>query len=125
MMKITTSSCGYSSQTGRFQPFAWLDKAVLTLISVLMLSGCGQPEFYIDMNSVPQLSDDVVVQKAYERCVLDTHQQMVRDNSDMSTSIRAIMYSGALQTCESAVVTACDGALRADSCEIILDIFKS
>ena len=76
------------------------------------------------MGSVPNMSDNSTIQKAYERCVMETQEELVKDNQGTPEDIMAVMYSGVLQTCESAVVITCEKEVETDSCKIILDIYK-
>ncbi|WP_067517980.1 hypothetical protein [Endozoicomonas ascidiicola] len=114
--------------------FRFIDSSLLRFVLpgflALVMSGCGQVESSVVIDEIPLLSDNLVVQKAYERCVNNTHEELVRnagfqDSSAMTDDVRAIMYSGVVQTCESAVVITCDKSLNTDSCNIILDIYKS
>ncbi|WP_066017911.1 hypothetical protein [Endozoicomonas atrinae] len=91
----------------------------------LALAGCGGSDIEVAMGEIPSISDNQVVQKAYERCVLETLEELEKDNPGTSDDVMAIMYSGALQTCESAVVITCEKGMETESCKIILDIYKS
>ena len=89
-----------------------------------VLAGCGGSDIEVAMGEIPIMSDNQDVQKAYEYCVLETLEELEKDNPGTSDDVMAIMYSGALQTCESAVVITCDKGMETDSCKIILDIYK-
>ncbi len=91
----------------------------------LALAGCSGSDPGVVLGEIPIMSDNDTVQNAYERCVRETQEELVKDNPGTSDDILTIMYSGALQTCESAVVITCDKGLETDSCKIILDIYKS
>ena len=104
-----------------FTPYRFITFLVLSGL----LAGCSQPDARIAIEEIPKLTENRVVQQAYERCVTNTHQELVRDHSEMSDAVRAIMYSGAVQTCESAVVSICERSINTESCNIILDIYKS
>ncbi|KEI71869.1 hypothetical protein [Endozoicomonas elysicola] len=89
----------------------------------LALAGCGGSDPGVVLGEIPIMSDNDTVQNAYERCVRETQEELVKDNPGTSDDILTIMYSGTLQTCESAVVITCEKGLETDSCKIILDIY--
>nr|MDT0250569.1 hypothetical protein [Endozoicomonas sp.] len=47
----------------------------------LVLTGCGKSKPGIMPGEIPVMSENEVVQKAYERCVQDTQEALFKDNS--------------------------------------------
>lgn len=92
----------------------------ITLFSIgLALSACGDSP-----SDVHQVSDNLVLQAAYENCLSDMKKGLREDNPDTDPSILKHLDEGARQVCQSTVVITCQKGIESASCQMVLDMYK-
>jgi hypothetical protein len=71
-----------------------------------------------------KVSDKPFIQSAYQDCVIQTQQELVRDNPDSPSEIIEFLLGTAWQTCHSAVVLTCHKNFKSYSCQSIIEIYQ-
>ena len=71
-----------------------------------------------------KVSDNPIVESAYQDCVVQTQQELVQDNPDSPSEIISFLLDTAWQTCHSSVVLTCHKNFTGFSCQSIIEIYQ-
>lgn len=98
---------------------------VTSTILALLVSACSDSgnSSSRTLTPVPNVSDNSIIQTAYENCVNEMQTELAEDNPDTPEDILAMLQDGALQTCNSAVVITCKKGVDNQNCKMILQIY--
>ena len=72
---------------------------------------------------IPQASDDKVLQRAYESCVVDNTKEMRAQNPDLPKSLESSTMERIYHSCETAVVHTCSRNKESDACKVVLKMY--
>lgn len=93
---------------------------LLITLTALAMVGCapdtgGQP--------VPRASDDKLLQRAYESCVVDNVKEMRSRNPDLPSSLESSTMTPIYHNCEIAVVRTCERNKDTQACQLVLGMY--
>jgi hypothetical protein len=100
-----------------------MKKVFPVLIVMILVSGCGSSESETGYRT-SKVSENPIIQRAYESCVSATRKELKSDNPDTPDDIMKFMYEGVDQTCNSSVVITCNNNVESQSCKLILDMYR-
>lgn len=97
-----------------------MQRLSLPLAILVGLTACtpqpgGQP--------IPQVSDDEVLQRAYESCVVDNTKEVRKQNPDLPKSLESSTMERIYHACETAVVATCSRSKETDACKAVLKMY--
>ncbi|MEM8814439.1 MAG: hypothetical protein AAFX56_06660 [Pseudomonadota bacterium] len=92
----------------------------LLLAVLCAASGCepdsgGQP--------FPTATNDSLLQRAFESCVVDNVKEMRAQNPDLPSSIESSTMTRIHHSCETAVVRTCERNQDTEACQRVLDMY--
>ena len=93
------------------------------LIMTALVSGCGNSTSEVEYIA-PKISDNTEIQKAYEKCISETREEVRADNPGTPDDIMNFMYDVANQTCNSVVAVTCNKNINSSSCKIVLEMYR-
>ncbi len=97
-----------------------LQTTALCLALVAALAACtpkagGKP--------IPKATDDEILQRAYESCVIDNTKEVRAQNPDLPKSLESSTMERIYHSCETAVVATCSRSKETDACEAVLKMY--
>jgi hypothetical protein len=101
-----------------------MKKVFPALIVMTLASGCGNPDSDTSYRT-SKVSENPMIQRAYESCVAATRKELNSDNPDTPDDIMKFMYQGVDQTCNSSVVITCSKNIASQSCKLMLDMYRA
>ena len=95
-------------------------RLAVALLVPLLVSGCtpsagGQP--------IPKASDDELLQRAFESCVVDNTKEKRAQNPDLPESLESSMMESIYHSCEIAVVHNCERSRDTEACKTVLNMY--
>ena len=95
-------------------------RLAIALLVSLFASGCtpsagGQP--------IPKASDDELLQRAFESCVIDNTKETRARNPDLPESLESSTMERIYHSCEIAVVHNCERNRDTDACKAVLNMY--
>ncbi len=95
-------------------------RSLLLVLAVATLAACapkpgGKP--------VPVASDDPILQRAYESCVVDNTKEVRAQNPDLPKSLESSTMERIYHACETAVVRTCERKKETDACKVVLKMY--
>jgi hypothetical protein len=100
-----------------------MKKVFPVLIVMTLVSGCGNSDSETSYRT-SNVSENPIIQRAYESCVSETRKELESDNPDTPDDIMKFMYQGVDQICNSSVVITCSKNVESQSCKLILDMYR-
>ena len=93
---------------------------LITAVAFFLLAACspkpgGQP--------IPKATDDKVLQRAYESCVVDNTKEMREQNPDLPESLESSTMERIYHSCETAVVHTCSRNKETEACKVVLKMY--
>ena len=93
---------------------------LLIILTVTVAAGCapdtgGKP--------VPVVSDDTLLQRAFESCVVDNVKEMRSRNPDLPSSLESSTMTPIYHNCEIAVVRTCERNKDTEACQLVLGMY--
>ncbi len=97
-----------------------MNRLLILLLTVTCLSACapkpgGKP--------VPTASNDALLQRAYESCVVDNTKEHRAQNPDLPKSLESSTMERIYHSCEIAVVQTCGRNKETDACKAVLNMY--
>ena len=97
-----------------------MNRLLILVLAVACLSACtpkpgGKP--------VPKASDDALLQRAYESCVVDNTKEHRVQNPDLPKSLESSTMERIYHSCEIAVVQTCGRNKETDACKAVLNMY--
>lgn len=97
-----------------------MNRLLIQALAVTCLSACtpepgGKP--------VPKASDDALLQRAYESCVVDNTREHRDQNPDLPSSLESSTMQQIYHACEIAVVQTCGRNKETDACKTVLNMY--
>lgn len=96
------------------RPFPFLCIALVALVACTPKAG-GKP--------IPTVTDDEVLQRAYESCVIDNTKETRAQNPDLPESLESATMERIYHACETAVVANCSRSKETDACQAVLKMY--
>lgn len=95
-------------------------RPLIAILTVTCISACtpepgGKP--------VPTASDDALLQRAYESCVVDNTREHQARNPDLPSSLESSTMERIYHACEVAVVQTCARKKESDACKAVLNMY--
>ena len=72
---------------------------------------------------IPTVTDDEVLQRAYESCVIDNTKETRARNPDLPKSLESSTMERIYHSCETAVVANCSRSKETDACKAVLKMY--
>lgn len=72
---------------------------------------------------IPKATDDELLQRAYESCVVDNTKEMRARNPDLPKSLESETMEPIYHSCETAVVTNCSRNKETEACQAVLKMY--
>jgi hypothetical protein len=97
-----------------------MNQLSILALAMICLSACapepgGKP--------VPKASDDALLQRAYESCVVDNTKEHRAQNPDLPSSLESSTMERIYHACEVAVVQTCARNKETDACKAVLSMY--
>lgn len=95
-------------------------RLAIALLVPILAGGCtpsagGQP--------IPKASDDELLQRAFESCVIDNTKETRAQNPDLPKSLESSTMERIYHSCEIAVVHNCERNRDTEACKTVLNMY--
>ncbi len=88
--------------------------------TLLFVTGCSpQP----GGKPIPKVTDDEILQRAYESCVVDNTKETRAQNPDLPKSLESSTMERIYHSCETAVVHTCSRNKESEACKVVLKMY--
>ena len=97
-----------------------MHRLAIALLVPILASGCtpsagGQP--------IPTASDDELLQRAFESCVIDNTKETRAQNPDLPERLESSTMERIYHSCEVAVVYNCQRNRESEACKAVLNMY--
>ena len=95
-------------------------RSLLTVLSLSFLLACTPKP---GGKAIPEVTDDSVLQRAFESCVVDNTKEVRAQNPDLPRSLESSTMERIYHACEIAVVQTCGRNKETEACEAVLKMY--
>ncbi len=95
-------------------------RSLLSVFCVTVLLACAPKP---GGKAVPEVTDDTVLQRAFESCVVDNTKEVRAQNPDLPKSLESSTMEQIYHSCETAVVHTCSRSKESEACKVVLKMY--
>ncbi len=92
----------------------------IAVLVPLLASGCTPSA---GGQAIPKASEDALLQRAYESCVIDNTKETRAQNPDLPKSLESSTMERIYHSCEIAVVYNCERNRDSEACQTVLNMY--